>query len=160
MVIFCYHTSIIYPIMDQQPTLLSRVYATLIAKGDEVSRIPSVDGKVTTGLAYVPYEAAVPVSLYFTMESNPETLIVDLLIARKIEEDRRVEVGLMLGHLNTKLTTGVFQLDGETGFVSYRQTFVTENLNLTDEQFSALLTNCENIAVEVAASYAQEMAAL
>lgn len=142
----------------QQLNLLDRVYAVLRKRGEETEWITSTsDNNIRTGIAFVPCDTFTPVSLMYTMIEHPETLVIDVLFATKVPESRRVEVSIILSELNSDQTAGAFQLDPNSGYVYYRQSFVLEGLNLTDVQFAQLMKNIETVAVETAEAYSHVM---
>lgn len=142
----------------QQLNLLDRVYTVLRKRGEETEWITSTsDNNIRTGIAFVPCDTFTPVSLMYTMIEHPETLVIDVLFATKVPESRRVEVSIILSELNSDQTAGAFQLDPNSGYVYYRQSFVLEGLNLTDVQFAQLMKNIETVAVETAEAYSHVM---
>ncbi len=142
----------------QQLNLLDRVYSVLRKRGEETEWITSTsDNNIRTGIAFVPCDTFTPVSLMYTMIEHPETLVIDVLFATKVPESRRVEVSIILSELNSDQTAGAFQLDPNSGYVYYRQSFVLEGLNLTDVQFAQLMKNIETVAVETAEAYSHVM---
>ena len=52
---------------------------------------------------------------------------------------------------------GAFQLDPNSGYVYYRQSFVLEGMDLTEAQFAQLMKNIETVAVETAEAYSHIM---
>lgn len=142
----------------QQLNLLDRVYTVLRKRGEETEWITSTsDNNIRTGIAFVPCDTFTPVSLMYTMIEHPETLVIDVLFATKVPESRRVEVSIIFSELNSDQTAGAFQLDPNSGYVYYRQSFVLEGLNLTDVQFAQLMKNIETVAVETAEAYSHVM---
>lgn len=142
----------------QQLNLLDRVYTVLRKRGEETEWITSTsDNNIRTGIAFVPCDTFTPVSLMYTMIEQPETLVIDVLFATKVPESRRVEVSIILSELNSDQTAGAFQLDPNSGYVYYRQSFMLEGLNLTDSQFAQLMKNIETVAVETAEAYSHVM---
>lgn len=142
----------------QQLNLLDRVYTVLRKRGEETEWITSTsDNNIRTGIAFVPCDTFTPVSLMYTMIEQPETLVIDVLFATKVPESRRVEVSIILSELNSDQTAGAFQLDPNSGYVYYRQSFMLEGLNLTDAQFAQLMKNIETVAVETAEAYSHVM---
>ena len=109
------------------------------------------------GIAFVPCDTFTPVSLLYTMIERPETLVIDVLFAAKVPENRRVEVSIILSELNADQTAGAFQLDPNSGYVYYRQSFVLEGMDLTEAQFAQLMKNIETVAVETAEAYSHIM---
>ena len=91
------------------------------------------------------------------MIEPPETLVIDVLFAAKVPENRRVEVSIILSELNADQTAGAFQLDPNSGYVYYRQSFVLEGMDLTEAQFAQLMKNIETVAVETAEAYSHIM---
>lgn len=145
--------------MENQPiNLLDRVYAVLRKRGEETEWITSTDNQdIRTGIAFVPCDTFTPVSLLYTVSGRPETLVIDVLFAAKVPESRRVEVSIILSELNADQTFGAFQLDPNSGYVYYRQSFVLEGMDLNDTQFAQLMKNIETVAVETAEAYSHIM---
>ena len=143
---------------NQQLNLLDRVYTVLRKRGEETEWITSADNlNLRTGIAFVPCDTFTPVSLLYTMIDHPETLVIDVLFAAKVPEHRRVEVSIILSELNADQTAGAFQLDPNSGYVYYRQSFVLEGMDLTEAQFAQLMKNIETVAVETAEAYSHIM---
>lgn len=143
---------------NQKENLLERVSNVLRKRGEETEWIASSsDITQRTGIAFVPCGTFTPVSLLYTVNEKPETLVIDVLFATKVPEARRVEVSIILSQLNADQTAGAFQLDAQSGYVYYRQSFVTEGLELNEQQFAQLMRNIEAVAVETAESYAHLM---
>ena len=114
---------------NQHLSLLDRVYTVLRKRGEETEWITSADDhNIKTGIAFVPCDTFTPVSLLYTMIERPETLVIDVLFAAKVPENRRVEVSIILSELNADQTAGAFQLDPNSGYVYYRQSFVLEGM--------------------------------
>ena len=125
---------------NQHLSLLDRVYTVLRKRGEETEWITSADDhNIKTGIAFVPCDTFTPVSLLYTMIERPETLVIDVLFAAKVPENRRVEVSIILSELNADQTAGAFQLDPNSGYVYYRQSFVLEGMDLTEAQFAQLM---------------------
>ena len=132
---------------NQHLSLLDRVYTVLRKRGEETEWITSADDhNIKTGIAFVPCDTFTPVSLLYTMIERPETLVIDVLFAAKVPENRRVEVSIILSELNADQTAGAFQLDPNSGYVYYRQSFVLEGMDLTEAQFAQLMKNIETQA--------------
>ena len=143
---------------NQHLSLLDRVYTVLRKRGEETEWITSADDhNIKTGIAFVPCDTFTPVSLLYTMIERPETLVIDVLFAAKVPENRRVEVSIILSELNADQTAGAFQLDPNSGYVYYRQSFVLEGMDLTEAQFAQLMKNIETVAVETAEAYSHIM---
>ena len=143
---------------NQHLSLLDRVYTVLRKRGEETEWITSADNhNLRTGIAFVPCDTFTPVSLLYTMIDRPETLVIDVLFAAKVPENRRVEVSIILSELNADQTAGAFQLDPNSGYVYYRQSFVLEGMDLTEAQFAQLMKNIETVAVETAEAYSHIM---
>ena len=86
---------------NQHLSLLDRVYTVLRKRGEETEWITSADDhNIKTGIAFVPCDTFTPVSLLYTMIERPETLVIDVLFAAKVPENRRVEVSIILSELN------------------------------------------------------------
>ena len=118
---------------NQHLSLLDRVYTVLRKRGEETEWITSADDhNIKTGIAFVPCDTFTPVSLLYTMIERPETLVIDVLFA-------------------------AFQLDPNSGYVYYRQSFVLEGMDLTEAQFAQLMKNIETVAVETAEAYSHIM---
>ena len=143
---------------NQHLSLLDRVYTVLRKRGEETEWITSADDhNIKTGIAFVPCDTFTPVSLLYTMIERPETLVIDVLFVTKVPENRRVEVSIILSELNADQTAGAFQLDPNSGYVYYRQSFVLEGMDLTEAQFAQLMKNIETVAVETAEAYSHIM---
>ena len=137
---------------NQQLNLLDRVYTVLRKRGEETEWITSADNhEIRTGIAFVPCDTL------YTMIEHPETLVIDVLFAAKVPESRRVEVSIILSELNADQTAGAFQLDPNSGYVYYRQSFVLEGMDLSEAQFAQLMKNIETVAVETAEAYSHIM---
>ena len=137
---------------NQHLSLLDRVYTVLRKRGEETEWITSADDhNIKTGIAFVPCDTFTPVSLLYTMIERPETLVIDVLFAAKVPENRRVEVSIILSELNADQTAGAFQPDPNSGHLHYRQSFLTE------AQFAQLMKNIETVAVETAEAYSHIM---
>ena len=135
---------------NQQLNLLDRVYTVLRKRGEETEWITSADNhEIRTGIAFVPCDTFTPVSLLYTMMEH--------LFAAKVPESRRVEVSIILSELNADQTAGAFQLDPNSGYVYYRQSFVLEGMDLSEAQFAQLMKNIETVAVETAEAYSHIM---
>ena len=131
---------------NQHLSLLDRVYTVLRKRGEETEWITSADDhNIKTGIAFVPCDTFTP------------TLVIDVLFAAKVPENRRVEVSIILSELNADQTAGAFQLDPNSGYVYYRQSFVLEGMDLTEAQFAQLMKNIETVAVETAEAYSHIM---
>ena len=118
---------------NQHLSLLDRVYTVLRRRGEETEWITSADDhNIKTGIAFVPCDTFTPVSLLYTMIERPETLVIDVLFAAKVPENRRVEVSIILSELNADQTAGAFQL-------------------------AQLMKNIETVAVETAEAYSHIM---
>ena len=61
---------------------------------------------------------------------------------------KTAEVSIILSELNADQTAGAFQLDPNSGYVYYRQSFVLEGMDLTEAQFAQLMKNIETVAVD------------
>lgn len=134
-------------------SVLNQVRDFLTKRGDQFDWLTLPDG--TKGLAYVLFDVSIPCSFLCTETKEPLTLMVDLVLATKVSESNRVEMGVLLNHLNLDQTSGYFQLDPLTGYVYYRQSFILEGLNLTKEQLHALINNMETYATSKVALYAE-----
>lgn len=144
--------------METKPSLLDRVCSILVQRGDEFEWISeSGDLSTKTGIAYVQYDTMIPTSFLFTEASNPQTLILDVLFAAKVPQDRHVEMSLILGKLNEDQMCGDFRLDLNSGYVYFHQSVVVEKLNLSAEQFNQLIFNLERIGLDTAETYAQTL---
>ena len=141
---------------NQHLSLLDRVYTVLRKRGEETEWITSADDhNIKTGIAFVPCDTFTPVSLLYTMIERPETLVIDVLFAAKVPENRRVEVSIILSELNADQTTS-HSLE-QKALVYYRQSFVLEGMDLTEAQFAQLMKNIETVAVETAEAYSHIM---
>lgn len=144
--------------MDTKPSLLDRVCNILIQRGDEFEWISeSGDSARRTGIAYVQYDTMLPTSFLFMEAQTPQTLVLDVLFAAKVPQDKQVEMSLILNKLNEDQLCGDFRLDLNSGYVYFRQSTVVEKMNLTDEQFVQLIFNMERIGLDTAETYAQTL---
>lgn len=138
--------------------LLDKVCDYLLRKGDEFELVTSPDNSSKKiGVAYIQYDSALPTSFLFTEESAPQTVVLDVLFAAKVSEDRFVEMSLVLNKLNEDQKAGTFRFDTDSGYVYFRQASVVEGLDLSDDQFKKLLGNMERIGLDTAADYAVEL---
>lgn len=148
---------IILPIMETS-NLLDKVCDYLLRKGDEFELVTSPDDPSRKiGVAYIQYDSVLPASFLFTEETNPQAVVLDVLFAAKIPEDRLVEMSLMLNKLNEDQKTGTFRFDTDSGYVYFRQASVVEGMDLSDDQFRKLLSNMEQIGLDTAADYSVEL---
>lgn len=144
--------------METTGNILDRVCNFLLRKGDEFELVTDPeDASRKIGVAYVQYDAALPASFLFTEETNPQTLILDVLFAAKVPEDQMVEMSLVINKLNEYQKAGNFRLDSDSGYVYFRQSSVIEDIAFTDLQFDQLLFNMEKAGMATAAEYAQEL---
>ena len=76
---------------NQQLSLLDRVYTVLRKRGEETEWITSADNhNLRTGIAFVPCDTFTPESLLYTMIDSSDMLVIDVLFASKVPENRRV----------------------------------------------------------------------
>lgn len=142
--------------MDKSTTVLERVHDFLMRRGDEFEWVnASENDDRKTGIAYFPYDTMLPCSFMFTEESKPHTLILDVLFAAKVPQERQIEMSLVLGKLNDDQRTGAFRLDMDTGYVYFRQSCLLENMDLTEAQLAQLLRNLDKVGLDMADQYAQ-----
>ncbi len=144
--------------METKPSLLDRVCKILIQRGDDFEWISETgDTSRTTGIAYVQYDTMLPTSFLFMEAPNSQALVLDVLFAAKVSQDKHVEMSLILSKLNEDQMCGDFRLDLNSGYVYFRQSALVDKLNLSDEQFNQLIFNMERIGLDTADMYAQTL---
>ncbi len=147
-----------FKLMETQPGLLDRVSDILIQRGDEFEWISDAgDLSQKTGIAYIQYDTMLPTSFLFMESNNPQTLVLDVLFATKVPQDKQVEVNLILNKLNEERVSGDFRLDLDSGYVYFHQSAIVENMNLTDRQFNQMVMNLERVGLDMAEMYAQTL---
>ena len=125
-------------------------------RGDEFEWVNASPSENTrAGIAYFPYDTVLPCSFMFTEEFKPHTLVLDVIFAAKIPQERQVEISLVLARLNDDQKSGAFRLDMDTGYVYFRQSCLLENMDLTETQLSQLLRNLDKLGLDTADQYAQ-----
>lgn len=143
----------------EQKSLLDYVRSTLLKRGDEFEWITAPTNPAEkTGIAYVQFGAQVPCSFLFMEIADPQTLILDVLFAARVPQERYLEVSLLLQKLNATQTRGSFLLDMDAGYVYFRQSSLIEGIQLGNEQIENLIANLERVGLATIDKYAEVIA--